>query len=272
MTAPDDDTLLRLTAEEPTGFPEDATRDELVGDWHLYQRKGGHRTSTDDVLVAYFAAHHTKSPVARYVDLGCGIGSVFLLTAHALRPGLAHGVEAQAQSAAMARRTVQELPDSAGRELAMRIHHGDFRSFAPDAPYDLVTGSPPYFPLGTGVLPQDSQRRACRFELRGGVEGYCQTAARVMRPGASFYMVFQTEWDDRVRSAGAEAGLHLRARCDVLMREDRLRPFLSVYRFMHEPGDIDAHPRFAIREASGAVTEQYARARALLGLRTSTTG
>lgn len=269
MTAPCDETLRQLTAEEPSGFPDDATRDAIVGDWYLYQRKGGHRTSTDDVLAAWFAALHTRSPVARYVDLGCGIGSVFLLTAHALRPGLAHGVEAQSQSATMAARTVRELPGAAADAMGMRIHHGDFRSFRPDERYDLVTGSPPYFPVGTGVLPHDSQRRACRFELRGGVEGYCDTAARVMRPGGAFSLVFQTTWDERVIAAADEAGLHLRGRCDVLMREDRPRPFLSVYRFAHEPGDVDVHPPFAIRTASGSVSAEYAHARAILGLATT---
>ena len=41
--------------QEPTGWPEDARRDRLIGDWYIYQRTGGHRTSTD-------TAHNTDDP------------------------------------------------------------------------------------------------------------------------------------------------------------------------------------------------------------------
>ena len=37
---------------EPVGWPDDAGRDRLIGDWHIFQRSGGHRTSTDDLITA----------------------------------------------------------------------------------------------------------------------------------------------------------------------------------------------------------------------------
>lgn len=255
---------------EPRQWPQDARRERIIGDWHLYQRIGGHRSSTDDVLTAYFAAYRSVQralPLDRlnYLDLGCGVGSVLLMTAHRLRPAQCTGIEAQPQSVAMARRATQELPDTAP---PFRIEAGDFREPRPHlGPFDLITGSPPYFPLGTGSLPADPQRRACRFEARGGIEAYCHTAATFLAPQARFYAVFQTTWDERVLRAAAQSNLHLHARLDAHMRSDRTAPFLTVYEFAKTPRhDPITTVAFAIRNEQGEITGDYQEARDFMGL------
>ncbi|MBW2381349.1 MAG: hypothetical protein JRG70_17685 [Deltaproteobacteria bacterium] len=85
----------------PTEWPHDAGRDRLIGDWHIYQRTGGHRTSTDDLITAWYAVHRNPNPPARYLDLGCGVGSVLLMVSHKLRPKTALGVEAQAHASSI---------------------------------------------------------------------------------------------------------------------------------------------------------------------------
>jgi tRNA1Val (adenine37-N6)-methyltransferase len=266
-------------------WPDDAVCDPLVGAWHLWQRRRGHRTSTDDVLTAWLAvrawraqrghgdsaaAPYEISP-ARYADLGCGIGSVMLMTAHALRPAFTAGVEAQAQSVTMASRTVAELPG----DQAITLYHGDLRAASAAAlggAFDLVTGSPPYFPVGAGTPSPDPQREACRFELRGGIEVYCAAAARVLAPWGQFAVVFQTTWDERVLSAAAAAGLSLTRRVDVKMRDEAAGPFLSVYVFAPAASRVAAavvEPAFAIRDAAGRVTDAYRTARAEIGLATT---
>jgi tRNA1(Val) A37 N6-methylase TrmN6 len=256
--------LEALLRDEPEGFPDDAVSEELVGAWRMYQRRRGHRASTDDVVTAWLAVHLAPRSPARYLDLGCGVGSVLLLTAHRLRPAYSLGVEAQAQSVALARRSVDELPDAPRIE----IERLDMRAIDAERHglFELVTGSPPYFPVGTGVLSGDAQRRACRFELRGGVEAYVEAAARVLAPGGIFTLVFPSQGDARVHDAAARSGMHLRAQVDLLMRADRAGPFLGVYAFTREP----SAPRrwsFAIRDARGEVDVEYASARAELALR-----
>ncbi len=255
---------------EPAGWPADATHDQLVGTWRLWQRKGGHRTSTDDLLTAWLAVHlardHGADPPLRYADIGCGIGSVMLMTAHALRPDLTRGFEAQPQSVTMARRSVAELPD----RLDIEVVESDLRELDAEAfgPFDLITGSPPYLPVGTGVMSPDPQRRACRFELRGGVEDYCATAARLLTSDGRFVLVFQTEWDARVLAAAASAGLRLEVRADVRTRAGDDRPFLSVYAFRAAASGVDGGARvieFATRGADGAITPEYLAARQELG-------
>ena len=253
-----------VTGDEPLGFPEDATRDRLIGDWYLYQRRGGHRTGTDDVITAWYAVHRQVATPEYYLDLGCGVGSVLLMVAHRVRPKVACGIEAQAQSIAMARRAVDELP---AHECAFELRHGDFRDAElPHERYDLVTGSPPYFPLGTGVLPDDAQRRACRFETRGGVEAYAAAAAKAMTRGGRFYLVFQTVGRQRVVTAAAQYRLHLTGEAAFLMRDDRAAPFLTVFEFAKEPTSTPHHFRCAVRDRDGEISDDYGRVRRELGV------
>ena len=246
-------------------WPADVSRDRLIGDVFLYQRRGGHRTGTDDVLTAYYAAHRTVlAPGDPYLDLGCGVGSVLLTTAHRLRPAECVGVEAQVESHALASRAVRELP---AWFPPTRVLHSDFRELDLGPRFPLITGSPPYFPTSAGVLPNDPQRLACRFELRGGVEAYCETAARHLRRDGAFFLVHQTACDARVVAAATAAGLHVRSVLDAHMREDRSEPFLSVYELVFEERTSPmVRTSLTIRGHDGEFTASYRSARRELGV------
>jgi tRNA1(Val) A37 N6-methylase TrmN6 len=245
-------------------WPDDAGRDRLIGDWHIFQRSGGHRTSTDDLITAWYAVHRNPVAPARYLDLGCGVGSVLLMVSHKLRPKIAVGVEAQAQSVAMARRAIAELPE---HESQIDVRHEDFREleFGRER-YDLITGSPPYFPLDAGVLPEDPQRRACRFEERGGVEAYVETAARALGERARLYVVFQTRWSERVTAAAAEHDLHLSGRADFSTRADKPDPFLTVFELSRRPTGALHRVCVTVRDADGLISSEYQRIRLELGV------
>lgn len=257
--------------DAPDVWPDDATRDRFVGDWAIYQRKRGHRTSTDDQLTAWVAIEHWRrrhaTPPPRYLDLGCGIGSVLLATAYTLRPVTAVGVEAQPQSVRMLRRTLDELPRTA--ELpTFEVETGDLRGLDPDThgTFPLITGSPPYMPPSDGTMAADPQRRACRFEVRGGVEDYCAAAARLLTADGTFHLVFQSTWDARVLASASQAGLGLIERLDVHMKATQSQPFLTVYSFAHAPSGDPARASLTIRGDDGERTAAYDAIRVALAL------
>lgn len=262
-----------MVRDEPDGWPEDAVNDRLIDDWYIWQRRRGHRTSTDDLLAAWFTARYAPfAPPKRYLDIGCGTASVLLMTAHRLRPEHSVGVEAQAQSARMATRTVAELPPGAP---AIVITNADLRDCTVEmlGEFELISGSPPYFPLGTALPAADPQRRACRMELRGGVEAYCEAAGRLLAPNGVFVLVHQTQATDRVLAGASEARLVLFAQADVRMRVDREEPFLSVYAFRPvAPGEGQRlqegveRVELAVRDAQGEITAEYRAVRRELGL------
>jgi tRNA1Val (adenine37-N6)-methyltransferase len=168
---------------------DELTDDALAGELRVFQRKHGHRYSLDDTLTAWTAAVAQPSAGCA-LDLGCGIGSVLLMLAHALPSARLFGLEAQAQSFDLVCKNVARN-DLGGR---VRPAHGDMRDPAAlDAllernggQFQLVTGTPPYLPKEHGTLPPDSQKAHARFELRGGVEAYIGAAARVLAPGGTF--------------------------------------------------------------------------------------
>ncbi len=140
------------------------TLDAISGRFRLFQLSAGHRFSTDDVLTAWYGT--SGCPCARTVlDLGSGIGTVGMIAAWRLPGARFVTVEAQEESVRLARKS------AAWNGLTDRyeIRQGDLRDPAilgPDETFDLILGSPPYFPPGTGVHSDHPQRLACRFELR----------------------------------------------------------------------------------------------------------
>jgi tRNA1(Val) A37 N6-methylase TrmN6 len=188
------------------------------------------------------------------------------MVAHRLRPARCVGVEAQRESFLLASRAVADLPSTFA---PVRLVHSDFRDLDLGQRFMLITGSPPYFPTHTGVLPADPQRLACRFEVRGGVEAYCQAAARHLEEGGRLFLVHQTAHDARVLAAGGDAGLYLHGRLDAHMRTDRTTPFLSVYEFAPTaPAGAVARETLSIRGDDGAFTSAYLTARRALGVQT----
>jgi tRNA1Val (adenine37-N6)-methyltransferase len=175
---------------------ENETLDAISGHFRIFQLKRGHRFSTDDVLTAWYGT--TWAPAAATIlDLGSGIGSVGMIAAWRLAGARVVTIEAQAESVQLARKS------AAYNGLSDRYHIrlGDFRDDRVlDAAerFDLVLGSPPYFPPGTGIEGDHPQKVACRFELRGDILDYARVASRHLSAGGLFACVFPEEQRRRV--------------------------------------------------------------------------
>lgn len=248
---------------EPT---PDETLDRLVGSWRLFQLRRGHRFSTDDLVTAWRGA--TALPNARrLLDLGCGIGSVGLVTLHRMAADATLvGIEAQEVSVGLARRSVALN----GLSDRVRIVRGDLRDAAvldPAERFELITGSPPYVPLGHGVISPVPQRAGARIELRGSVYDYCEAARRWMAPGGRFCFVMAAA-DPRTEDAPAAHGLVVVERTDVVFREGRDPHIATLVCARAEDGP---HPDRAsrvlvVRDAGGEWTDDYLAFRAWVGL------
>lgn len=234
---------------------DDETLDRLVGDWRILQLRRGHRFSTDDLVTAWRASA-ARPDADAVLDLGSGIGSVGLTTLAHLRRADARlvGIEAQAQSVALARRTAS-LNGLADR---VRFHHGDLRAdhavLDPEERFSLVTGSPPYIPADRGVHSPVPQRAAARMELRGSVLDYCATAARRLRPDGRFAYVMAAA-DPRAEAAPVATGLFVVERTDIVFREGR-PPLVAVFVCAPSPAERVSR-RLVIRDALGQWTEEY---------------
>ena len=241
----------------------------LCGDWRIFQRNDGHRWSLDDFVTALVAVEEAESatfPVERALDLGCGIGSVLMFVAWALPHARVSGVEAQELSASMAKRSLAY--NGADDRCTVRV--GDLRdpSTFELGGFDLVTGSPPYFPVGAGTLPGGVQRGPCCFETRGGVEDYCLAARRALAPGGVLVICSGANPEDRAPGGADAAGLVITRTVRVIGKEGK--PPLFFVHVMRRAEDAPRErPRvdtFRGRLASGELPPEMHAARATLGL------
>ncbi len=247
------------------------------------------------------AARAVTSVPRRLLDIGSGIGSVGLLTLWSLlhspdvlagtvqgpegaarafiapdadealtvsgrnrgSPSLV-GVEIQARSVHLARRTASLN----GLDGLVEFRHGDLRDpsiLAGEAPFALVTGSPPYFPPSRAVRSPHPQRAGARLELNGDVYDYCRVAAANLAPGGRFCFCHAAA-DERPEKAIEAAGLRVHVRQDVVFRHGAA-PLIALFvcAFTGEREEREDRPPFHVRDADGRWTAEYLEMRRVMG-------
>lgn len=243
------------------------TLDFICGHYRIFQYAKGHRYSTDDVLTAWYGTTHAPR-VDRFADLGSGIGSVALITAWRLPGATFCTVEAQEISIRLARKTMRFN----GLEARATLYHGDLRDesiLAHEAPFDLVTGSPPYFPPGTATAAGHQQAIPARIEVRGSVADYAKAAARILTPGGLFAFVFPTLQTERAIAALDDASLKLLRRRDIVFKDGET-PLITLFA-ASRAADIPptfapfVEPPLTIRRKDGGVDAEYSAIRLSFG-------
>jgi len=256
-------------ASSPPRVPEDETLDAISGHFRIFQLRGGHRFSTDDVLTAWYGTTWAPSAAA-VLDLGSGIGSVGMIAAWRLPGSRVVTIEAQPGSVRLARKSA----DYNGLSGRYEIREGDFRdagAISETERFDLVLGSPPYFPRGSGIEGDHPQKIACRFELRGDIHDYAATASRHLAAGGLFACVFPEEQQTRVEAAAAGARLVIVRRRPVVFREGE-PPLVTLFAMtrqsdlppaMHDRTWVE--PALVIRTSGGEVHPEYAAVKLAIG-------
>lgn len=223
------------------GRPELQVRDNeelcyLTGNWRIFQEIERHRYSTDDLVTSWLACREARrlglgdNPLM--LDIGCGIGSVLLSNAWQFPGATCIGLEAQPDRYKQACRSISynvgSFPDEQKR---VQCFQGDMRdgcaAITDQFPggFSVVTGTPPYFDVKQAVLPGCMESAGCLFELRGGVETYCEAASRYLRRRREgeeggrpsvFVMVNTSLTSSRVYIACRDLGMSVVHRLDVL--------------------------------------------------------
>ncbi len=251
---------------------EGVSLDALSGHFRIFQLKNGHRYSTDDVLTAWYASISAPAP-RKILDLGSGIGTVALFLAWKFAGAHVTTVEAQAESYELAKRSVAFN----GLSDRVTLRHEDFRESVWDTygPFDLITGTPPYFAVGAGSAGNHPQKNACRFETRGTIADYAITAAKLLAPGGVFVCVFPDDPEfqrGRALTAAREADLVVVRSRAVVLKEGNA-PLLKLFMMMKTsdlPGDYVqrswSEPDLMIRQHDGRVSSEYLAIKLSMGL------
>ena len=139
----------------------------------------------DAVLLSGFAKVKEQGTA---LDLGTGTGIIPILLAAKTQGRHFTGLEISPTSADMAARSVL-LNDLQER---VEIVRGDIKEagelFAP-ASFDTVTSNPPYMIGQHGLVNPDLEKAAARHESLCTLEDVVRAAAKLVRPGGSFFLV-----------------------------------------------------------------------------------
>jgi len=253
----------------PPDVPADETLDAISGHFRVFQLRDGHRFSTDDVLTAWYGTSWVPS-AATVLDLGSGIGSVGMIAAWRLPGARVVTIEAQEESVRLARKSAAYN----GLEARYEIRCADFRdatALRDEERFDLVLGSPPYFPLGTGIEGEHPQAVACRFEVRGDISDYARVAARHLAAGGVFACVFPEEQRRRVEMAAHAADLVIVRRRPVTFKDGE-PPLIGLFLMMRAPDLPESvrartwvEPPLVIRTPDGRVSDEYSAVKLAIG-------
>lgn len=226
----------KIALQDPVLGP--LTDDLLTPEVRVFQRAKGHRFSSDDVATAY-VAYRARPAARRVLDLGAGLGSVLLMLGWKLRDAELCGVEAQAMSFDLLTRNVARSPFAS----RVRVRHGDLRDAQLlagfEQAFDLITGTPPYFPPEAALDAEDEQRAYARIEYRGGVDAYIRAGAPLLAPGGALVLCGDARVEERVTTALRDASLTLVGRTSVVARAGQ-PPLFSIWTSSASPHPLVA--------------------------------
>jgi tRNA1Val (adenine37-N6)-methyltransferase len=247
---------------------EDESLDYLSGNFKIFQKKLGHRWSLDDLMTAFVASQVVPEFSGPFIDLGCGLGSVLMLLAWKFEQAQGLGIEAQPERAALGRRSLRFN----GLESRCRILDGDLRqleSFEALEKVSLITATPPYFPIGTGIESKQPHASPCRFEVRGGIEEYATAAAKLLTDIGVFVVVTSALEADRVLKSAAGARLHVTRHLEVIPKAGKI-PLIMVDVMSRIAVPNPQRIHVTVRDAQNQWTPEFKIIRSAFGMPIST--
>ena len=153
--------------------------------YHIIQSPNKFCFGMDAVLLSGFAKAYKKEKV---IDLGTGTGIIPILMSAKTQGMHFTGLEIQAESADMARRSVayNHLEDT------VTIRTGDIKEAAAifgRASFSVVTCNPPYMTGSHGLANPHLPKAIARHEVLCTLEDVISQASQVLKPHGRFYMV-----------------------------------------------------------------------------------
>ena len=171
----------------------DLRMDEIgFGGLRLMQDPESFCYGVDAVLLACFLDPREQPQVI--ADLGTGNGILPILLSHKTQARQIIGIELQKEAADLARENARLN----GLEARIRILHRDIKEVFEEAELepgscDTVVSNPPYMKAAHGVPNVSTAKRIARHETTAGLPDFFQTAASLLRPLGSFYLIHRPE-------------------------------------------------------------------------------
>ena len=163
--------------------------DQVNENLSLIQKEDGLTYGTDAyLLAAYLRPMHR----ARAADFGCGTGIISLLAQ--TRGKFAHvtAIDVQADFAELTARNVR-LNQLEQRVTALHANVTDLRPEDLGGELDVIFSNPPYMRTDSGQRNLADEKYIARHEVCGTIADFCRAAARLLKHGGLFYVVWRPD-------------------------------------------------------------------------------
>jgi tRNA1Val (adenine37-N6)-methyltransferase len=172
-----------------TDISKNERSDAINENIRLLQRKNGLTFGSDAFLLSAFCRPQRSG---RAADLGCGTGVIALLLA--ARGTYAHvtGVEVQETFAEITRKNIENN----GFSHTVSVLCKDVRELSPTdfgGELDAIVANPPYMRADSGYASPHDEKQIARHEVLGGLADFAAAAARCLKYGGKFYVVYRPD-------------------------------------------------------------------------------
>ena len=213
------------------------------------------RLGTDCVLLADFV---NASGARRGIELGCASGAAMLLLLERSPKLHMTGIEIVPEAAETARENMALNNLTERSEIVtgdIRDHRALFRAGS----FDLLVCNPPYFPQGSGALPQDTDRAAARSEIRCTLPEFCAAAAYLVQTGGRACFIHRPERLSELLVNLTQTGLEPK-RLRLVCRDAQAAPSLVLVEARRggKPG-LTIEPPLYLQNQNGAESDEYKR-------------
>lgn len=155
----------------------------------LIQKKDGLRFGTDALLLSAFVREQKH---ARAADLGCGTGIISLLLLAKDKCKSIHAVDVQRDFSVLAGRNA-ELNRFEDRMTAVCADVRELSANMLGGELDYVVCNPPYMLSGAGKANLSDAKNIARHEIFGGISDFAAAAAKILKFGGLFYLVYRPD-------------------------------------------------------------------------------
>lgn len=213
------------------------------------------RLGTDCVLLADFV---NTAGAKRGIELGCASGAAMLLLLERSPKLFMTGLEIVPGAASLARENMA-LNDLTERSEIITGDIRDHRALFRAGSFDLLVCNPPYFPQGSGALPQNADRAAARSELLCTLPELCAAAAFLLQTGGRASFVHRPERLSELLVCLTAAGLEPK-RLRLVCRDSQAAPSLVLVEARRggKPG-LTIEPSLYLQNTDGGESDEYKR-------------
>ncbi len=177
----------------------DERLDQINEGLSLLQKKNGLTYGTDAyLLAAYLRPMHR----ARAADFGCGTGIISLLAQAKGKFAHITAIEVQESFADLAARNIA-LNGLTDRISVLHANVTQLRPADVGGELDVIFSNPPYMRTDSGRRNEAEEKYIARHEVHGAIADFCYAAARLLKHGGLFYVVWRPD-----RLSELMAGLH----------------------------------------------------------------